>query len=222
MACRKEVFEAVGGFRPNRRSQDRELTLRLLLAGYRGRYVPNMINSRMRLESTLIASTAAFLALYIPLETYLSLPNLLSPLYIVDVIGMALLLGGLLGRGRRSGAPLLVAGFAWTGANFWRGMADRLRMAAASQNGWTEARVPWMIAIGGALVLLAIIGLVCGGGRVCWSTRHFQTRSRSDLRLGMSDVTTSAMPLDCVRPLNTDVHVPLSWNTWTCVAAGAV
>ncbi len=43
MACRREVFEAVDGFRPYARSQDRELTLRLLLAGYAGRYLPEMV-----------------------------------------------------------------------------------------------------------------------------------------------------------------------------------
>ena len=43
MACRRAVFESVGGFRPYRRSQDRELTVRLLQAGYRGQYVPDML-----------------------------------------------------------------------------------------------------------------------------------------------------------------------------------
>lgn len=43
MACRREVFDAVGGFRPYSRSQDRELTLRLLLAGYAGLYLPGML-----------------------------------------------------------------------------------------------------------------------------------------------------------------------------------
>jgi glycosyltransferase involved in cell wall biosynthesis len=43
MACRRDVFEAMGGFRPFPRSQDRELTVRLLQAGYIGRYVPEML-----------------------------------------------------------------------------------------------------------------------------------------------------------------------------------
>lgn len=41
-AYRREVVEAVGGWRPYARSQDRELTVRLLLAGYSGLYVPGM------------------------------------------------------------------------------------------------------------------------------------------------------------------------------------
>ena len=43
MACRREVFDTLGGFRPYSRSQDRELTLRFLLAGYVGRYLPEMV-----------------------------------------------------------------------------------------------------------------------------------------------------------------------------------
>ena len=43
MACRRAVLEALGGFAPYRRSQDRELTVRLLLRGRRGRYEPAMI-----------------------------------------------------------------------------------------------------------------------------------------------------------------------------------
>lgn len=43
MACRRAVFDASGGFRPFPRSQDRELTVRLLQAGFVGRYVPGML-----------------------------------------------------------------------------------------------------------------------------------------------------------------------------------
>jgi glycosyltransferase involved in cell wall biosynthesis len=44
-AYRREVIQALEGWRPLRRSQDREFTVRLLLAGYHGLYVPAM---RMR------------------------------------------------------------------------------------------------------------------------------------------------------------------------------
>jgi glycosyltransferase involved in cell wall biosynthesis len=44
-AYRREVIEALGGWGAYRRSQDREFTVRLLLAGYEGLYVPAM---RMR------------------------------------------------------------------------------------------------------------------------------------------------------------------------------
>src|SRR4051812_44440720 len=41
-AYRREVINALGGWRPYRRSQDREFTVRLLLAGYEGMYLPAM------------------------------------------------------------------------------------------------------------------------------------------------------------------------------------
>lgn len=37
---RREVIDALGGWKPYRRSQDREFTVRLLLAGYEGQYLP--------------------------------------------------------------------------------------------------------------------------------------------------------------------------------------
>jgi glycosyltransferase involved in cell wall biosynthesis len=44
-AYRREVVNALGGWRPYRRSQDREFTVRLLLGGHEGLYLPAM---RMR------------------------------------------------------------------------------------------------------------------------------------------------------------------------------
>jgi glucosyl-dolichyl phosphate glucuronosyltransferase len=44
-AYRRNVIEMLGGWRPFRRSQDREFTVRLLLKGFEGLYVPTM---RMR------------------------------------------------------------------------------------------------------------------------------------------------------------------------------
>ena len=44
-AYRRTVIETLGGWRPYRRSQDREFTVRLLLKGFEGLYVPSM---RMR------------------------------------------------------------------------------------------------------------------------------------------------------------------------------
>ena len=43
MAVRRDVLTAVGGFGELPRSQDRELTVRLILAGYQGRHVPDML-----------------------------------------------------------------------------------------------------------------------------------------------------------------------------------
>lgn len=43
VAIRREVLDMVGGWGNYARTEDRELTVRLLLAGYRGMYVPEMI-----------------------------------------------------------------------------------------------------------------------------------------------------------------------------------
>lgn len=44
LAIRRDVFEALDGFnREYSRSQDRELTVRLLLTGRTGMYVPGMV-----------------------------------------------------------------------------------------------------------------------------------------------------------------------------------
>jgi hypothetical protein len=109
---------------------------------------------------------------YVPVETYLSLPNLLSPFYIVDLVGMLLLAAGLWRYWRNfhaAYAPILVAGFSWTGANFWRGMVDRLRMAELQQAGWTPSDSLRITVVGGVLILLAVCGMVlalrASGGR---------------------------------------------------------
>jgi hypothetical protein len=49
-AYRREVVDALGGWRPYPRSQDREFTVRLLLAGHSGLYVPQM-RMRHRLDA---------------------------------------------------------------------------------------------------------------------------------------------------------------------------
>jgi hypothetical protein len=108
-------------------------------------------------ERRLYGATVIFLAIYIPGETYISRSNLLSPFYLVDVVGMALLLGGVLKRGSAFSAPLLVAGYAWSGAVAWRGMADRLRAAAENRYGWVEADSTRILVVGAILILLAAL-----------------------------------------------------------------
>ena len=110
-------------------------------------------------ERRLYLGTVIFLAIYIPVETYLSRSNLLSPFFLVDVAGMALLLAGVLKRGSAVSAPLLVAGYAWSGANAWRGMADRLRAAAENRYGWVEADSTRILVGGAILILLAAVAM---------------------------------------------------------------
>ena len=115
------------------------------------------------MRNAVLLFTAIFLAIYLPVETYVSLPDLLSPFYVVDLIGIVLLAVGLLRYWRDSqtaAAALLVAGFSWTGANFWRGMADRLRMAELQQEGWTQDDSVRIALVGGLLICVAAFGMV--------------------------------------------------------------
>lgn len=88
-----------------------------------------------RVETGLAYATFVVLAIYAPVETIYSWSGgLADPLYIVDVIAMALLFTGALRsvRARPRSAPgLLTAGWAWAGANFWRATFDRIRVIQA-------------------------------------------------------------------------------------------
>ncbi len=67
--------------------------------------------------------------MYFPLETLVSLPELWSPYYIIDLIAMVLLFWGARRslRARPRPAPgVLTAAFAWTAANGWRATFDRV------------------------------------------------------------------------------------------------
>ena len=87
--------------------------------------------------------TLTFLIAYAPIETWYSLPALWDPFYLVDVIGIVLLILGMvrLQRGLSGSVGMLTAGYAWTGANFWRALFDRVSEVAAGgvlDYGWAE------------------------------------------------------------------------------------
>lgn len=83
-----------------------------------------------RIESGLARFTLGALVIYVPVETWASLPDgLWNPFYLVDLIAMVLLFVGALRslRLRPASAPgILCAGYAWEGANFWRATFGRL------------------------------------------------------------------------------------------------
>lgn len=84
----------------------------------------------------LVSCTIVLLALYAPLETWFSLPALWDPFYLVDVIGMALLAWGVILCRRppaRGVEAVLVAGYAWTGANGWRAAFGRVPALASGE-----------------------------------------------------------------------------------------
>jgi hypothetical protein len=94
------------------------------------------VTSRV-LETRLANFTLVVLAIYGPLETWASWGDgLLDPFYLVDFIGMVLLVWGAI-HSRRShphSAPgLLAAGWGWTGANFWRATFGRVQALRAGE-----------------------------------------------------------------------------------------
>jgi hypothetical protein len=116
------------------------------------------VNDRdRRLETGLACLTLALLVLYVPLETWVSLPyGLTNPFYLVDLIAMVLLLAGAMHslRARPSPAPgLLCAAIAWTAANGWR--ATFRRLAELREGGSLDYGVPemWAVAISTAISL---------------------------------------------------------------------
>ena len=113
-----------------------------------------------RLETGLACLTLAMLVLYVPLETWVSLPyGLTNPFYIVDVIAMVLLFAGAMRslRARPRPAPgLLCAAIAWAAANGWG--ATFRRVAELREGGSLDygAAELWTIAISTGISLAGL------------------------------------------------------------------
>jgi hypothetical protein len=77
--------------------------------------------------------TLVWVGVYLPIEVYSSwlAGGLLRFTFLIDLIGIVLLAaGGLSGwRAARMASGWLTAGWAWTGANFWRGTMERFAAA---------------------------------------------------------------------------------------------
>jgi hypothetical protein len=97
-----------------------------------------MAESLRRSETRLAWLTLALSAIYIPWETWVSLPDLSHPFFVIDAIAMVLLVWGALHslRARPRRAPgLLCAGIAWCGANAWSAAGRRYYFPEAYNNG---------------------------------------------------------------------------------------
>ena len=109
-------------------------------------------------ETAIARCTLILLLVYAPLETWGSWPSgLTNPFYLVDVVGFALLLWGVLRslRARPDIAPgVLCAGYAWSGANGWRALA--LRMETLQQGGQVDVGLVWLLVIGEVVVLVGL------------------------------------------------------------------
>ncbi len=112
-----------------------------------------------RLETGLRNFTLAFLLVYAPLETWASWGDgLTDPFYLVDFFGMVLLAWGAIHSRRRpqSGAGVMVAGWAWSSANFWRALFGRINALGRGESldyGFEELCV---VACGTAIALVCL------------------------------------------------------------------
>jgi hypothetical protein len=125
------------------------------------------VRARRWLDTRVARYAAGFVAIYAPIETWVSWPRLGNLFFLVDAIGLVLMVIGLVlnARGRWPvDVAVLAAGFGWMGANVWRGMAMRLSQPYDSRL-WPEGRMiettgPLAVALGGAvLVVLCAIGM---------------------------------------------------------------
>lgn len=114
---------------------------------------------------SLVRFTIAGLVVYVPLETVYSLPALWSPFYLVDLIAMMLLTVGVWRyyrrRDPRAAVLWLIAGYAWSGANAWRALFDRVNAMNAGGSlrfGYAELS---FVALG------TVVSIVC----LFWSLR---------------------------------------------------
>ena len=108
-------------------------------------------------ETFIARFTLALLFVYAPLETWASWPALTDSLYLVDVVGFALLLWGTLAslRARPDLAPgVLCAGYAWSAANGWRALA--LRIDTLERGGEVDVGLVWLLVIGEVVALTSL------------------------------------------------------------------
>jgi hypothetical protein len=113
-----------------------------------------------RSETRLAWITLALSAVYIPVEIWVSLPDLTHPFFVIDAIAMVLLVWGAVHslRARPRRAPgVLCAAIAWSGANVWSAAGRRYYFPEAYDNGegFIDAATP-------AVVLTVIVLLFFG------------------------------------------------------------
>ena len=115
-------------------------------------------------ETVIAWFTLGALVIYVPGETYISLPGgLLHPFYLVDFIAMILMGWGAVHslRARPNPAPgVLCAAYGWAVANGWRATFWRiteLRAGGTLDYGDAEA---WIVGIASAIALMVFVALL--------------------------------------------------------------
>ena len=91
-----------------------------------------MFKENRKLAALVVGYTFVALAVYFPLETYVTwsiagVRGFAYSGYVANILGMTLmLLGGIATKGAKPFGPaLLAAGWSWTAATFWRATSDR-------------------------------------------------------------------------------------------------
>lgn len=117
-----------------------------------------------KLSAWLATCTFLWLAGYVPLETYVTisiagLPGLLYASYIMNVLGMGLMLWGALSakNGKPYAPGVLTAGWAWTAATFWRATSDRFWWVSKGEKLFAGTTELWLAVL---LTALAVLGMV--------------------------------------------------------------
>lgn len=113
-------------------------------------------------ETALSRFTLAMLVIYVPLETWASLPRglLLNPYYHVDVIAMVLMFWGVVVSLKARPAPspwLLCAAYAWAACNGWRAMFGRIEEVSTGGQLLHGAAELWFVVFGTVLALICFV-----------------------------------------------------------------
>jgi hypothetical protein len=108
--------------------------------------------------------TFAWLAAYIPLESYVTwsiagVGGFLHSNYILNMVGMGLMLWGAVAtrKGKPTGPAVLAIGWSWTAATFWRATSDRYWWVSQGHQLYAGPIELWLAP---ALTALAVGGLV--------------------------------------------------------------
>ena len=129
-----------------------------------------------RLANRISLATLAWLIVYVPAETYVTLsiaglPGLLYSGYIMNVVGMALMFWGA-ATARRfepAGPALLAIGWSWTAATFWRATADRFWWVSQGHGLWAGPVELWLgplftaLTVGFLIASMVLVFRTAGG-----------------------------------------------------------
>lgn len=122
-----------------------------------------MLRDTTRLAALVVGFTFAGLAVYFPLETYVTwsiagVRGFLYSSYIANVVGMGMMLWGSVAtrKGQPFGPGLLATGWSWTAATFWRATSDRFWLTSLGMPLYAGPMELWLAPI---VTGLAVVGL---------------------------------------------------------------